>query len=113
MDLRQVGSGNIGAANMARTLGKTLGLLVLGLDLIKGFVPVIIYRRYFALHMNSDTLIAVMMIFPVLGHMLTPILHFRGGKGVATALGTTLAVSPIAALIGVLIYAGIYALFNA
>jgi glycerol-3-phosphate acyltransferase PlsY len=86
-DVRSVGSGNIGATNVVRAGGKWLGVLTLVLDVLKGFLPV-----FFARHLGlEDTHLALVALAAVLGHVFTPWLRFKGGKGVATALGVALA----------------------
>jgi glycerol-3-phosphate acyltransferase PlsY len=105
VDLRSVGSGNIGATNVARALGKGWAVAVLAADAAKGFVPVWLGRR---LEM-TPTVIALAGGAAILGHMFTLFLRGRGGKGVATSLGVALALSPIAALIGFGAYVVIFA----
>lgn len=90
VDVRNRGSGNIGATNVARTLGKGLGLLTLVADTVKGILPVFIAQRVGL----SDGAIALIGIFAFLGHLYPVFLKFRGGKGVATAFGVLLAVAP-------------------
>ncbi|MDR0498875.1 MAG: glycerol-3-phosphate 1-O-acyltransferase PlsY [Holophagales bacterium] len=86
-DVRSVGSGNIGGTNVARAGGKWLGVLTIVLDASKGFFPV-----YFARHFGfGDALASFAALAAVLGHVFTPWLRFKGGKGVATALGAALA----------------------
>jgi glycerol-3-phosphate acyltransferase PlsY len=97
VDVRSAGSGNVGATNVARVAGKGLGLLTLLLDAAKGFAPVFIARQ-----MGFDAAVggwAALAAF--LGHLYPIFLKFRGGKGVATALGSLLALAPAA--IGVLV----------
>jgi glycerol-3-phosphate acyltransferase PlsY len=89
-DVRAQGSGNIGATNVLRTGGTVLGLATLALDLLKGLVPVLLARLAGA----SPFLLSAVVLAAVLGHMYTPWLHFKGGKGVATALGAILAYHP-------------------
>lgn len=86
-DVRQHGSGNIGATNVSRVGGKALGAVTLLLDILKGFLPVFLARK---LGLGPD-LLALMALAAVLGHAFTPWLKFQGGKGVATALGVILA----------------------
>ncbi len=89
IDIRQHGSGNVGATNVGRVLGSKWGLVVLGLDLVKGLVPVSVLPRLFLSTHDQDFVhwqIAA-GIAAVLGHMFPCWLGFRGGKGVATALG--------------------------
>ena len=105
IDLRQVGSGNIGATNVARAMGKGWAVAVLAADACKGFVPVWL-GRHFGL---SATVIALAGAAAIIGHMFTLFLRGRGGKGVATSLGVALALSPIAALVGFVAYAVIFA----
>jgi glycerol-3-phosphate acyltransferase PlsY len=91
VDLRSIGSGNIGATNVGRALGKSTGRKVMLLDMLKGFIPVALARWVFDL---SWPWITVIGIVAVLGHVF-PIWHgFRGGKGAATAGGVLLAALP-------------------
>ena len=87
-DIRQSGSGNIGATNVARSGAKGLGLLTLLLDLLKGVAAVLIARYLAPLHYDIAVAAAVAAI---LGHCFPVWLGFRGGKGVATGLGVFLA----------------------
>jgi glycerol-3-phosphate acyltransferase PlsY len=102
VDLRAVGSGNIGATNVARALGRGFAIAVLIGDALKGFLPVFIGRRY--LTQLSPTAIALAGLAAIVGHMFTVFLRGRGGKGVATSLGVALAISPLAALCGFGLY---------
>jgi glycerol-3-phosphate acyltransferase PlsY len=101
IDVRSAGSGNIGATNVARLLGKRLGLLTLLADLAKGFVPVIIAQK---LDM-SDLGIAQVAIAAFLGHLYPIFLRFKGGKGVATAFGALLGIAPAATLVLLAVFA--------
>jgi glycerol-3-phosphate acyltransferase PlsY len=103
VDPRKIGSKNIGATNIFRTAGKALGILTLVGDLLKGAVPVVIAIQWG----ESDLWIAISGLTPFLGHIFPIFLGFKGGKGVATALGVYLVISPIAVLIEFLIFAGI------
>jgi acyl phosphate:glycerol-3-phosphate acyltransferase len=105
IDLRQVGSGNIGATNVARAMGKGWAIAVLAADAAKGFVPVWLGRRFDL----SPAAIALAGGAAIVGHMFTVFLRGRGGKGVATSLGVSLALSPLAALIGFLAYILVFA----
>jgi glycerol-3-phosphate acyltransferase PlsY len=87
-DLRDEGSGNIGAANALRTLGKGGALAVLVLDALKGALPVIVGRAF-----GSEELALTAAFAAILGHCFSPFLRFRGGKGVATNLGAVLAIA--------------------
>jgi len=98
VDIRQQGSGNIGATNVARVLGAKYGAIVLLLDCLKGALPTVVLP-YFLLprdawgHMHLAVLTGVSAI---LGHMFSFWIGFRGGKGVATALGVALVLGPLA-----------------
>ncbi len=105
IDLRQVGSGNIGATNVARAMGKGWAVAVLAADAAKGFVPVWLGRRFGL----SPHAIAIAGAAAIIGHMFTIFLRGRGGKGVATSLGVALALSPIAAAIGFGAYVVVFA----
>jgi acyl phosphate:glycerol-3-phosphate acyltransferase len=94
-DVRRQGSGNIGATNVARFGGKWLGLATLVLDLGKGYAAVAFAQQ---LAPGMYDLAAAAAIAAVLGHVFPVWLGFRGGKGVATALGILLALSPLSAL---------------
>jgi glycerol-3-phosphate acyltransferase PlsY len=86
-DVRAHGSGNIGATNVSRVGGKTLGIVTLLLDILKGFLPVFLARQAGL----GDGALSLVALAAVLGHVFTPWLKFQGGKGVATALGVALA----------------------
>lgn len=94
IDVRRVGSGNIGATNVARTAGLRLGLLTLVADAAKGVVPVVAAR----ILVGGDAFPAGTGLAAFLGHLFPPTLGFAGGKGVATALGVSLALYPLATL---------------
>jgi len=112
VDIRAVGSGNIGATNVARTLGKTLGALVLVADAAKGFVPALLARFAWRHASGGPEVIASIAIAAILGHMFPVWLKFRGGKGVATGLGVFLALAPLPALLAAVTYAALYAAFR-
>lgn len=103
VDPRKTGSQNIGATNIFRTAGKTLGIFTLLGDLLKGAIPIVIAIQWG----ESDFWIALSGLTPFLGHVFPIFLGFKGGKGVATALGVYLMISPLAVLIEFLIFAGI------
>jgi len=95
VDVRKAGSGNIGATNVIRVVGAKLGILVFLLDTLKGLAGVMICR---ALGMSGWQLSTAGLI-TVLGHSFSPYLLFKGGKGVATALGVIIGVQPLSAAI--------------
>lgn len=101
-DPRTAGSGNIGASNVTRTLGKKLGALTLVVDVLKGLVPALVAARLVDL---DGALIAGFAA--VLGHCFPVWLRFRGGKGVATAFGAVGAVMPMVAVVAALVWAAI------
>ncbi|MBT9130462.1 MAG: Glycerol-3-phosphate acyltransferase [candidate division WS2 bacterium] len=100
VDIRQIGSGNIGAINVVRSLGIRWGLLVLFLDLLKSFLALILFRGY----LNQDRYLFLFSLLLVLGHDYSPFLNFKGGKGVATSMGIYLALAPVALIWAVPIY---------
>lgn len=103
VDPRKTGSGNIGATNIFRTAGKGLGILTLVGDMLKGMIPIGI-----AIQLGiSDLWLAAVGLSTFLGHIFPIFLGFRGGKGVATALGVYLVITPIAVLIEFLLFAGL------
>lgn len=102
-DPRNTGSKNIGATNIFRIAGKSLGMATLIGDLLKGAIPVFLAIQWG----ESDLWIAIAGLTPILGHIFPIFLGFKGGKGVATALGLYLVISPIAVFIEFLIFAGI------
>lgn len=93
-DLRAVGSGNPGATNALRVAGATAGLIGLLMDIAKGFIPVWLARGAGL----ADTMVAAVAVACVVGHVLSPFLRFRGGKGVATGFGALVALNPVAGL---------------
>jgi glycerol-3-phosphate acyltransferase PlsY len=100
VDPRKIGSKNIGATNIFRTAGKTLGILTLIGDVLKGMFPI-----WIAIQSGlSDHWIAIAGLSPFLGHIFPIFLGFKGGKGVATALGIYLVISPIAVVIEFLLF---------
>ncbi|GAC1416343.1 MAG: glycerol-3-phosphate 1-O-acyltransferase PlsY [Acidobacteriaceae bacterium] len=104
-DIRAHGSGNIGATNVARQGAKGLGIATLVLDLGKGLVAVLLARQ---LSGGSVDVAAAAGLVAVLGHVFPVWLGFRGGKGVATALGVFLALSPLSAGVLVLVFLGVF-----
>ncbi|MBN1277514.1 MAG: glycerol-3-phosphate 1-O-acyltransferase PlsY [Deltaproteobacteria bacterium] len=107
-DITTRGSGNIGATNVARELGFKWGLLTLTLDILKGFVPVFCFSYFSSPHSPGYNYeIAVVALSALLGHQFSLFQRFRGGKGVATALGIYLGISEFtlfSCLIGIIIF---------
>lgn len=121
VDIRNFGSGNIGATNVFRTLGRTLGTFVLAVDFMKGLVacrllaPGIV--QLLSPGQPSDSLqnevaMLVAAVTAILGHNYTCWLHFRGGKGIATSAGVLTALVPWALLIGLGCWLTFFALFR-
>ncbi len=106
VDVRQSGSGNIGATNVTRVAGKKLGAVVLLLDALKGALAVAL-----ALWLQPDRPLvhSAVGLAAFLGHVYPVWLRLNGGKGVATALGVLVVLVPLAALAGGLVYAGLVA----
>ncbi|WP_205544187.1 glycerol-3-phosphate 1-O-acyltransferase PlsY [Rubrobacter indicoceani] len=98
VDVRSVGSGNIGTANVLRAAGKGAAALTMVGDMLKGLVPVLLAR----LLTDNEWLVAAVALAAVIGHCWPVFLGFKGGKGVATGAGTALGLAP---LVGLLMFA--------
>lgn len=109
VDVRSVGSGNIGATNVARSGGKSLAIATFLLDAFKGWLPVFVVLHKpgiaAAVSLSLPTLASIAALSALVGHVFTVWLSFKGGKGVATGLGVFLALAPRAALLALLIFA--------
>lgn len=105
VDVRSEGSGNIGATNVARTAGRALGLVTLALDAAKGAGPALAGAA-----LGGPRLAAGAGCAAVLGHVFSPYLGFRGGKGVATAAGAFVVLAPGATLLAVGLFGLVVAL---
>ncbi|GFO62956.1 glycerol-3-phosphate 1-O-acyltransferase PlsY [Geomonas paludis] len=103
INIRECGSGNIGATNVYRTAGKKLGIMTLVGDCLKGLIPVLIAQSLELFPMW----VALIGLAAFLGHVYTVFLGFKGGKGVATALGVLLGTAPLAVLFGILVFAAV------
>jgi len=103
VDLRKVGSGNIGATNVVRAVGKSWGMLTFALDALKGYAAVallpLLFNESFSI---NQRLIAG--VFAVLGHSASIFIKFKGGKGVATGAGFFIGIAPLAAAAALLIW---------
>jgi acyl phosphate:glycerol-3-phosphate acyltransferase len=104
IDIRKCGSGNVGATNVVRTLGKGYGYPVFAGDFLKGFGAVkmsILIAGRMHWQWNSSEMFGILAaICSVLGHSFPVWLHFKGGKGVATSAGALFGLAPVAALVG-------------
>ncbi len=105
-DIRETGSGNIGATNVLRTGNKLLAILTLVLDFLKGYMTIIITLKYF------NDLILLSALICLLGHIFSIWLKFKGGKGVATYLGILLALSVNYFLIFIIVWFSILLIFK-
>ncbi|MGE3063847.1 MAG: glycerol-3-phosphate 1-O-acyltransferase PlsY [bacterium] len=94
IDIRTVGSGNVGATNVYRLGGLKMGVAVFILDFLKGLIPTLISIYLFDKNIHVSTIVA---ITTVLGHMFTPYLKFQGGKGAATSFGAFIVIFPVVA----------------
>jgi len=108
IDIQKVGSGNVGATNVVRVLGKRYGYPVFALDVSKGFAAVMISMLMAPGRppewISPEIFGILAAVSSVLGHLYPPWLKFKGGKGVATSAGALLALAPVATLIGVAIW---------
>lgn len=113
VDIRRVGSGNIGATNVFRCVGKGWGILAFACDALKGFASSFILIRI-ACHLGGmppGKEIAILCAFmAVIGHNWPIFLHFKGGKGVAVTVGALLGIVPAAMGLGLLIWIGVFLL---
>ena len=106
VDLRSVGSGNIGATNVARALGSRWGYLCFALDCLKGLVPMLVAMRFV-----DEVTVGVLWLWfgvgyaAVLGHVFPLYLKFKGGKGVSTSLGVVVGLYPYMTVPGLIAFA--------
>ncbi|MBW7863537.1 MAG: glycerol-3-phosphate 1-O-acyltransferase PlsY [Candidatus Hydrogenedentes bacterium] len=105
IDIREHGSKNIGATNTLRVLGKPLGAVTLLCDVLKGWVPVVVFARMDA----WEYLPVACGLAAILGHTFSLFLWFRGGKGVATSTGVFLGLAPVPMLVGAGVFAVVVA----
>ncbi len=99
IDITKIGSGNIGATNVGRALGKKYFFIVLFLDALKGFLPVLLFKQLYGFEY------AILAgLFAVIGHSFSIFMKFKGGKGVATGLGISLGLIPAETMIGFFIW---------
>ncbi len=117
LDIRTVGSGNIGATNVLRILGTPAGVLVLLADALKGWLSVVLARGIFPgwFHASADAQAVLWFgilggLGAILGHNYTCWLHFKGGKGIATSAGVLLGLVPCALLIILGVFLVVFAL---
>lgn len=107
IDITKEGSGNIGATNVFRTVGKVWGVIVLILDALKGAIPTFVSMVVWQKNVISFYLPEIYVfvgISAILGHIFSPFMGFKGGKGVATSLGVFLVLTPTGTLVGAIVF---------
>lgn len=106
LDIREHGSGNIGATNVLRTLGKKWGYACFTLDFLKGLLPVLIISIFFNKNYPELADFATIIALPatISGHIFSIFLKFKGGKGVATGAGAVMAICPPAVSLALVIW---------
>lgn len=115
VDIREMGSHNVGATNLMRCAGRPLGILGLILDISKGVIAVTIIAGLFyktGMVFNPHLFKVILGLAVVVGHVWTVFLRFKGGKGVATAVGVLIGLSPWAAISGLLVWCFFAAIFK-
>jgi len=109
VDIREHGSGNVGATNVIRVLGKGIGLPVFVLDMLKGWLPVMLTRWILASQGMDSTWPEILAgVATVLGHNYTFWLRFQGGKGIATSAGVLAALLPVPLIAGLVLWMGLF-----
>ncbi len=116
-DIRTLGSGNIGMTNAWRNFGARAGIATLILDVAKGALPVLVGRWMLSAPLGFDTnrtalMLGGLALAAILGHTFTPFLNFKGGKGVATALGAVTALIGVWVLVPTAAFAVVFAAFR-
>ncbi|MCS6770747.1 MAG: glycerol-3-phosphate 1-O-acyltransferase PlsY [Kiritimatiellae bacterium] len=116
VDIRKVGSGNIGATNVLRSVGKPWGILTFVLDALKGFIPAMVFpylgSRWGADFHSMEIARLAGGVAAVVGHSFPVYLRFRGGKGVATSAGALLGIAPLAGLAGLCVWGLLFFAFK-
>ena len=112
VDPRTVGSGSSGATNVSRLLGKQWAVVVLLLDALKGFLPVLFVASLLSDGTDATNIRVATAIGAVIGHVFTPYANFRGGKGIATAAGAMLALDPKAVAIALVVWLLVFVPFR-
>ncbi len=111
VDIRTVGSGNIGATNVFRTVGKGWGILTFFCDALKGWIPAglfsVLSKRLFGFD-GGPALAVACAALAIAGHNWPVYLGFKGGKGIATSLGALIGIAPLAAGVGALVWVAVF-----
>lgn len=113
IDVRRVGSGNTGATNVFRTVGKVWGIVTFFLDVLKGFVPAFVFpiliRDLVQMAVCPMYGVGILCgVYAIVGHNWPVYLKFRGGKGVATSAGVLLGVSPLVVILAAFVWGGVF-----
>ena len=112
IDIREHGSGNAGATNAIRVLGWKVGILVLIVDMFKGFIPVFYLPQYFPYPELGDLYPLIIGVFTIIGHIFPVFAGFKGGKGVGTAAGAFAALIPLSFSIALILFILVVSLFR-
>ncbi len=115
IDIRNFGSGTVGATNVYRLIGKVPAFIVLFIDALKGFAPVLLFPAIFNIDKNllNPELTSILIgVACISGHVWMVFLKFKGGKGVATTSGVMLAIAPKVFLIALIVWVIIFLLFR-
>jgi acyl phosphate:glycerol-3-phosphate acyltransferase len=117
IDIREHGSGNVGATNVFRVVGKVPGFIVLILDFLKGllavvFIPVLMNEVFGTLDCSTVNAIIAIGMAAVAGHIWTIFLKFKGGKGVATSAGIMVGIAPMIMLSALIVWIAIFAIWK-
>jgi glycerol-3-phosphate acyltransferase PlsY len=113
VDIRAHGSGNIGATNVLRVIGKGPGIFTFTCDVLKGFIPAFVIPLFFTRDFSPGMLAALKVgnaAFAIAGHNWPIFLRFKGGKGIATSAGALLGIAPHAMILGLLVWLGVFKL---
>ncbi|MDR1435293.1 MAG: glycerol-3-phosphate 1-O-acyltransferase PlsY [Puniceicoccales bacterium] len=109
IDILNEGSGNMGATNVRRILGKKYGVFVFFLDFFKSALPIFVAKMYLRSHSNlANSVGALLLLSLLLGNCFSIFLKFRGGKGVATVIGGSIVLMPCATLLGVVLWYSVF-----
>ncbi|MEW6013213.1 MAG: glycerol-3-phosphate 1-O-acyltransferase PlsY [Elusimicrobiales bacterium] len=100
IDIRQHGSGNVGATNVYRVLGKKWGSVTFIFDFLKGFIPTYISLKFF----QNPYMIMLVGALSIIGHIFTLFLSFKGGKGVATSTGVFMVITPYTLILALMVF---------
>lgn len=105
-NILELGSGNIGSTNVRRNAGKRLSAIVQALDILKGFLPVLSFLllQKTSWYQLPDYFIFLVALSPIIGHIFSVFLHFKGGKGVNTTIGAAVLLAPVEIVLAIGVY---------